>query len=414
MRFVPPAGPPRVLAIAQLTDSIGLGGYLVCSALYFTRIVDLSATQVGFGLTVGWAVGFLAGVPLGHLADRRGPRGVAMLLALATASALVLFLFVRSFVPFVLVASLYGASQCGLTAARQALLAGLVEAAERTKVRAVLAAAINGGIAIGAALGGLALQLDTEAGYLAVLALDAVSFVVSALVLLRLPVVAPTPRGPKGQPALAVLRDRPYAVVSVLNMVLQLHIPMITLAIPLWIVSRTDAPGWTVSALLVLNTLSIVLFQVRVARRVTSLDSATRSVRAAGAILLLACLVFAASELGSSALLAVTVLLIAAALQSLAEMLQAGGAWEISFGLAPDGRHGQYQGFFTSGFTVARMLGPLLLTTVILGWGTIGWVLLGTAFLLAGLAMGPAVRWAERGRVITETPDVVSVPAPTA
>jgi MFS family permease len=403
-----------VLAIAQLTDSIGLGGYLVCSALYFTRIVDLSATQVGFGLTVGWAVGFLAGVPLGHLADRRGPRGVAMLLALATASALVLFLFVRSFVPFVLVASLYGASQCGLTAARQALLAGLVEAADRTKVRAVLAAAINGGIAIGAALGGLALQLDTEAGYLAVFALDAVSFVFSALVLLRLPAVAPTPRGPKGQPALAVLRDRPYAVVSVLNMVLQLHIPMITLAIPLWIVSRTAAPGWTVSALLVLNTLSIVLFQVRVARRVTSLDSATRSVRAAGAILLAACLVFAASELGSSALLAVTILLTAAALQSLAEMMQAGGAWEISFGLAPEGRHGQYQGFFTSGFTVARMLGPLLLTTVILGWGTIGWVLLGTVFLLAGLAMGPAVRWAERDRVIIDTPDVAAMPAPTA
>jgi len=413
MRFVPPAGPPRVLAIAQLTDSIGLGGYLVCSALYFTRIVDLSATQVGFGLTVGWAVGFLAGVPLGHLADRRGPRGVAMLLALATASALVLFLFVRSFVPFVLVASLYGASQCGLTAARQALLAGLVEAADRTKVRAVLAAAINGGIAIGAALGGLALQLDTEAGYLAVFALDAVSFVFSALVLLRLPAVAPTPRGPKGQPALAVLRDRPYAVVSVLNMVLQLHIPMITLAIPRWIVTRTDAPGWTVSALLVLNTLSIVLFQVRVARRVTSLDSATRSVRAAGAILLAACLVFAASELGSSALLAVTILLTAAALQSLAEMMQAGGAWEISFGLAPEGRHGQYQGFFTSGFTVARMLGPLLLTTVILGWGTIGWVVLGTVFLLAGLAMGPAVRWAERDRVIITTPDVAAVPATT-
>ncbi len=414
MRFVPPAGPPRVLAIAQLTDSIGLGGYLVCSALYFTRIVDLSATQVGFGLTVGWAVGFLAGVPLGHLADRRGPRGVAMLLALATASALVLFLFVRSFVPFVLVASLYGASQCGLTAARQALLAGLVEAAERTKVRAVLAAAINGGIAIGAALGGLALQVDTEAGYLAVFALDAVSFVASALVLLRLPVVAPTPRGPKGEPALAVLRDRPYAVISLLNMVLQLHIPMITLAIPLWIVSRTDAPGWTVSALLVLNTMSIVVFQVRVARRVTDLDSATRSVRAAGAVLLLTCLVFAASELGSSALLAVTVLLGAAALQSLAEMMQAGGAWEISFGLAPDGRHGQYQGFFTSGFTVARMLGPLLVTTLILGWGTAGWLLLGGLFLVAGLAMGPAVRWAERDRVITGAPDVTVVPSPTA
>ena len=387
-----------MLSIAQLTDSIGLGGYLVCSALYFTRIVDLSATQVGFGLTFGWAVGFLAGVPLGHLADRRGPRGVAMLLAASAAAALVAFLFVRSFVPFVAVASLYGASQCGLTAARQALLAGLVAPADRTRVRAVLQSAINGGIAIGAAGGGLALQAGTQAAYLTVFALDAASLVVSALVLLRLPPVASAPRGASGEPALAVLRDRPYAVIAALNTVLQLHIPLITLGIPLWIVQRTHAPSWTVAALLVVNTMSVVVFQVRVARRVTDLATAARQVRTAGVVLLVACVVFALSAAGSSALLAVAILLLAVGLQSLAEMLQASGSWEISFDLAPPGKHGQYQGFFGSGFTVARMLGPLLITTLIISWGTIGWLLLGVIFLAAGLAMVPAVR-AARARL---------------
>jgi MFS family permease len=390
--------PARVLAAAQLTDSIGLGGYLVCSALYFTRIVDLSPTQVGFGLTVGWAVGFLTGVPLGHLADRRGPRGIAILLALCTAAALVLFLFVRDFVPFVLVACLYSSALCGLNAARQALLAGLVPAEERTKVRAVLATAINGGIAVGAGLGGLALQADTEVAYLTVLAFDAVSLAVSALVLLRLPAVAPTPAAAHGEPVLAVLRDRPYAVVATLNMVLQLHIPLITLAIPLWIVERTNAPGWTVSLLLVLNTLSVVLFQVRVAGRVTDLASASRFMRLAGVTLLAACAVFALSGFGAPVWASVTVLVVAAGLQAAAEMMQASGAWEISFGLAPEGRHGQYQGFFGSGFTVARMAGPLLVTTVVLGWGTAGWLLLGAVFVTAGAAMGPAVRWAERTR----------------
>lgn len=397
-RFLPPPGPARPLAVAQLTDSIGLGGYLVCSALYFTRIVDLSATQVGFGLTVGWAVGFLTGVPLGHLADRRGPRGIAVLLALCTAAALVLFLFVRDFVPFVLVACLYSSALCGLNAARQALLAGLVPAEERTRVRAVLAVAINAGIAVGAGLGGLALQADTEVAYLTVLAFDAVSLAVSALVLLRLPVVAPTPATAHGEPVLAVLRDRPYAVVATLNMVLQLHIPLITLAIPLWIVERTTAPGWTVSLLLVLNTLSVVLFQVRVAGRVTDLASASRFMRFAGVTLLAACAVFALSGFGAPAWAAVAVLVVAAGLQAAAEMMQASGAWEISFGLAPEGRHGQYQGFFGSGFTIARMAGPLLVTTVVLGWGTAGWLLLGVVFVTAGAAMGPAVRWAERTR----------------
>jgi MFS family permease len=225
-----------------------------------------------------------------------------------------------------------------------------------------------------------------------VFALDAVSFAISALVLLRLPAVAPAPRGPAGEPVLAVLRDRPYAVVAALNMVLQLHIPLITLGIPLWIVQRTHAPGWTVAALLVLNTLSVVVFQVRVARRVTDLATAARQVRAAGVVLLVACVVFALSAAGSSALTAVAILLLAAALQALAEMMQASGSWEISFALAPAGRHGQYQGFFGSGFTVARMLGPLLVTTLIISWGTAGWLLLGGLFLAAGVAMVPAVR----------------------
>ena len=402
-RFHPRSGP---LVVAQLTDAIGLGGYLVCSALYFTRTVGLSPVQVGFGLTAGWAAGLLAGVPLGHLADRRGPRGVAILLALCTAATLALFLFVRGFVPFVLVACLYSTALCGLNAARQALLAGLVPAADRTRVRAGLASAVNGGIAVGAGLGGLALQADTEVAYLTVFAFDAVSLVVSALVLLRLPIVAPSTAGRGGAPMLAVLRDRPYAVLAALNMVLQLHIPLITLAIPLWIVERTNAPEWTVALLLMVNTLSVVLFQVRVASRVTDLASASRFMRFAGVTLLAACVVFAMSGFGVSAWAAVVVLVVAACLQAGAEMMQASGAWEIGFGLAPEGSHGQYQGFFGSGFTVARMLGPLLVTTVVLGWGTVGWLLLGAVFVAAGAATGPVVRWAEStrgGRAETQT-----------
>lgn len=69
-RIVPPAGPPRTLALAQLANSVGDGAFYACSALFFTRIVGLSAAQVGLALTVGWAAGMLAGVPLGHLADR--------------------------------------------------------------------------------------------------------------------------------------------------------------------------------------------------------------------------------------------------------------------------------------------------------------------------------------------------------
>ncbi|NEB77543.1 MFS transporter, partial [Streptomyces sp. SID14478] len=140
--------------------------------------------------------------------------------------------------------------------------------------------------AVGAGIGGLALQHDTSAGYLAVFALDGAGFVVCALILWRLPAVAPAPVRAAKEPRLAVLRDRPYAAVTLLNAVLLLRMPLLSLAVPLWIVTHTAAPGWLVSALFVLNTLGVMAFQVRMARGVDGPRAATRSLRRSGAVLL--------------------------------------------------------------------------------------------------------------------------------
>jgi MFS family permease len=385
--------PGRLLAAAQLAGSLGDGAFLTCSVLFFTRIVGLTPAQVGLGLTLGWAVGSVAGVPLGHLADRRGARGSAVLLALATAVSILAFLFVRSPLLFVLAACLYGSCQTGLAAVRQALLAALADPERRTRVRAHLQSAGNAGLAVGAGLGGLALSADTASAYLTVFVLDAVSFVVTAALMLALPAVTTTvPRA--GEPKLAVLRDRPYALVTLLNAILLLRMPLLSVAIPLWIVERTTAPGWTVSALFVLNTVVVVLLQVRVAGRLASIGAAARMVRRSGLLLFASCVAFALSALGTSPWIAFAVLVAGALVQVLGEMLQSAGSWEIGFALAPADQQGQYQGFFGTGTSVARAIGPVLLSTVVIGWGLPGWLLMGAVFLAAGWAMGPAVRWA--------------------
>ncbi|NGN63295.1 MFS transporter [Streptomyces sp. A7024] len=405
-QIVPPPGSPRRLAYAQLANSVGDGAYYVTSALYFTDIVGLSPARVGLALTLGWGLGAVAGVPLGHLADRRGARGTAVLLSIATAAAVASFLFARSWPAFLAAALLYTCCQCGLGAARQALLAGLVEPDQRTAVRAHLQSTTNAGLAIGAALGGVALAIGTESAYLAAFALDAACFLLSALVLLRLPKLAPTPPATGGEATFGVVRDRPYALITVLNAVLLLYMPLLSLIIPLWIVRRTDAPAWLVSGLLVLNTVSVVVFQVRIAQRVNGITSAARAVRSAGALMLVACVGFAAAAHGSGAWVAALLLLAGAVIQVAAEMMLASGGWELSFGLAPEGKHGQYQGFFGSGQAVARMLGPLLLTSLILGWGAGGWLLLGGVFLAAGAGMVPAARWAAGDRAAGGSPAV--------
>ncbi|MFI0421420.1 MFS transporter [Spongiactinospora sp. 9N601] len=395
-RILPPAGPPRVLALAQLVNSLGDGAYYACSALFFTRIVGLSPTQVGLGLTLAWGTGMLAGVPMGHLADRWGPRRTALLLALLTAAALSAFLVVRSFPAFLVAACAYACCQAGLTSARQALLAGLVDPEERTAMRARLQSTLNAGLAVGAGLGGLALSVDTEAAYLAVFVADAVCFIAATLVLRGLPEVPPAPPIAAGEPRLAVLRDRPYALITLLNAVMYLNMPLLSLGLPLWIVHRTDAPAWLAAALLMVNMISVVLFQVRLARPVTGPTTAATAIRRAGLLMFAACAVYALSGAPIGTAAAIAVLLAAAVIQVFGEMMQGAGGWELSFALAPDGRHGQYQGFYGMAPQIARMLGPLLLTTMLLGWGTAGWLTLGAAFLLSGLAIGPVVRNAAR------------------
>ncbi|MEU0003925.1 hypothetical protein ABZ079_06390 [Streptomyces sp. NPDC006314] len=125
-------------------------------------------------------------------------------------------------------------AQSELSAARQALLAGLVPAGERTGLLARLQSTLNGGLAVGAAVGGLALSAGTAAAYRGVLALDTVCFLGCGLLLLRLPAVAAVGTIGGGR-RFAVPRDRPYALVALLN------------AVPLVVVSLLlgwGTPGW--------------------------------------------------------------------------------------------------------------------------------------------------------------------------
>ncbi|QKW25246.1 MFS transporter [Streptomyces seoulensis] len=391
--------PGRLLALAQLANSIGDGAFYVTSALYFTRIAGLAPARVGLGLTLAWGAGSLVGVPCGRLADRYGPRGTAVLLALGTAAAVAGFLLVRGFTPFVLTACCYAAAQSGLAAARQALLARLVPAGERTGLLARLQSTLNGGLAVGAALGGIALSAGTPAAYRGALALDALCFLGCAGLLLRLPAGRPraSSAAAGGGRRLAVLRDRPYALLALLNTVLLLRLPLLSLALPLWITERTGAPAWLASALFVLNTCAVTLFQVRTAGSVTAVDTAVGALRRSGLVTAASCAVFALSA-GRSAWPAAVILVAGATLQVVAEMWHSAGSWQLSFDLAPADRMGEYQGLFGTGVTVARTLGPLTVTWLLLDRGTLGWLVLGALMTAAAYATGPVARRAARRR----------------
>lgn len=327
-------GSPALLALttSSLVASIGRGTFITISVVFFSRSVGLSASQVGLGMTIAAVIGLFAGVPAGYLADRVGPRAVTIALGCLQAVVLLGYTMAHGFVAFVVVAGAVSLVESGLGASRGALIAGAVPAEERVRTRAYLRSVTNVGWVLGALPAGWALQHDTRGGYLAVIVLNSALFLTAALLNLRVPAVPPQPRAANG-PQLVALRDRPFLTVTLLNAVLCIHYGMLNIAVPLWVVNRTNAPAWVVAAATALNAVVVVLFQVRASRGTGDATGGARAQRVSGVLLLAACLLYALAA-GQPAWVAAVVLLVGAFVHVLGELRQAAGGWGISFSLA--------------------------------------------------------------------------------
>jgi hypothetical protein len=254
----------------------------------------------------------------------------------------------------------------------------------------------NVGVSLGAVLGGFALTYDTARVYLASMWIAGALVALAALVYLLL---APTPPVAKPQegPRLLVLRDRPVAVLALLCALLAMNNGLLQVALPLWIAERTDAPLSVYAAIVLLNTAMVVLFQVRVSRGVEQVPAAARAHRRAGLLLAATCVIWAAAA-GQPAWVAVVALVIGAATHVFAELLFEAGTWTLSYDLAPEHAHGQYQGLFGMAEQIAWVATPALAAALIIGYGWPGWLLFGVLMLGAGLAVPPVTRWAQRTR----------------
>ncbi|WP_406129671.1 hypothetical protein [Streptomyces sp. NBC_00989] len=170
---------------------------------------------------------------------------------------------------------------------------------------------------------------------------------------------------------------------------------VLTVAVPLWLIGSTDAPHWLVSGTMLTGTVIVVAFQVRASRGVDSPAAGGRAYRRAGAAFFIACALIPLSA-GVSPWAATAVLLIAVVIHTVGELWHSAGGFEVSFALAPERATGQYLGVFGLGAGLAEALGPGLLIALCITWGRPGWYVVGTLFVVTGLAVPRAVRWAQR------------------
>jgi hypothetical protein len=160
---------------------------------------------------------------------------------------------------------------------------------------------------------------------------------------------------------------------------------LLDVALPLWIVHRTDAPKWLVAVLLLMNTVTVVAFQVRAARGVETVAQGAIALRRSGFVLALACVVFALSRQRPGHRRCPPLLLVATLVHVTGELLQSRRRLAVSFGLAPDDRQGQYQDCSAPASPPTSMLAPAVLTALCITWGWPGWLVVGAVFAVAAL-----------------------------
>jgi MFS family permease len=399
MSLVPESRTQRIYLLTTLINTYGIGLILTAMTLYAIKVVHLTAQNSGLALTIAGLVGLLAAMPMGALADRRGPRDISRLaMLLMAASAVGFVLFARDFVSYLIVATVQGAALSASVTADVALLRR-VGGEEATTFRSQTQAVFNLGVSLGVATCGVAIQLNTVNAYRALFLGQALTSLIGVAIVGRLPRFEPLP-GAHEESVVAALKDRPFLGYTALSGAMYMQYFVLSLLLPVWVVYHTHAPRWSVSAFVIVNTVLVVLFQVRIGKTVQTIKQGGTAIRRAGVIFLVSCSAMGLAT-GIPAWAALLLLAAAAVLHTYGELWHSSGTFALDFGLAPEHAQGQYQGLVGMGNGAGQALSPFVLIGLVLAGGRLGFVLLGACFTLLGLAAPAVARWGERTRPAT-------------
>jgi hypothetical protein len=400
----------QLLMRATIVNTIGMGMFLSVGTLFLIRFSGLSPTEVGAGLTIGSLAGLGAGMLIGDLADRRGSREVVIASLLLEAVGSAGLLFVNNLWSLIAVAAVAAIGGSGAESARGAMIGVLAEAGKGARLRSYLRAVTNVGLAIGTLTAAVALHLDTRPAYNFLIVTDAVTFVLAAAILSRLPHLPPTHVAEKtdsGERRWIAVRDRHYLALTVAASVASLQYWVLVQALPVWIVLRTDAPHSMAALALFLGAIIVAALQVPATRSIDGPRSAARLVALSGPLFLIAWIMMAMSA-GRAAWVAVVLLLLGVLVHSLAEVWQAGGTFELSFALAQPEMHGQYQGVMGMGNNLVAAVAPVIVIALCINGGTYGWIVLAVVVAVAGFACALVERKWARSRPLLSNPEMQS------
>lgn len=394
--LVPPTTLERRLVVQSILSAFATGSFLTGTAVFFTRIVGLSASQVGLGLSISGIVVLLCSVPLGRLTDRLGAQRTWVIGSILEAGLYFLWPWLEGFWLFVLMLGVLAATETAARAGRGAYTIEVFPRKTRVRSMAYMRSARNIGYTLGAAGGGFALAIGTDEAIMAVPLVTGALLAINAVMVARLPDVS------RSKPVEAValaspagLRNVGFVVLSVCNGILGSNQVLLNIVVPLWLVERTDAPPVLLAWLFGTNTVLAVLLQVPAARGADTVAGSLRSARLAALAFVASCAILAVTH-DTVGWVSIVLIWVGHVTITGAELWSSAAHWGWLAELSDPRRLGEYQGVWNLGYQVESIIGPGLFTYLAMHWGTPGWALIAAIAVVAAVVAHPAAKAAQR------------------
>jgi MFS family permease len=387
LRHSLPARPEaRRFLVGTLFSAVGRGLTLPFLLIYLTEVRDLTAGRAG--LVVGWygAVVLLLAPFGGTLIDRFGSRRIVVTFLLVEAAGTGSLAVVHSFGSALLAASVIAVGSSGVWAGQATLLSSLTGEGERQRVFGLEFTLLNLGIGIGGLIAGAVVDTTRPVTFQAIYLLDALTFLVPALIVLSMPAIGHPPpraavpgeRSRAGGGYLTVLRDRPFRRLVLFALAITTcGYAQLEVGFTAYSVQVAEVTPRVVAWALASNAMIIVVCQLVVIRRLEG-RSRSGALAAVGAVFAVSWLVLGLGGLvgRGNALLAAGCVVACASIFALGETMLSPVLPAITNTLATDELRGRYNAMNSMSTGISGVIGPVTAGPLIGAGNGAVWVLL--------------------------------------
>ena len=359
LRLLDPELPAKVwlLQLGVFINFLGNGmvaPFLVIY-LHFGRGIPLGLA--GSAVALGGVTAVTSGLVAGALADRIGPRNILVAAMISNAAAYLLYTQVTIPWQAFAVGLLVGFGTGSYGPSSQNLLSSLVAADKQRAAFAQNRVTSVVGLGAGAAIGGVIASAGLS-GYLHLLVLDSVTFLIFAALMLLLPSARIAIQAASNGGYIAVMRDRAFLWLVAVNiaMVAAGIAPMLVL-LSAFAKIQVRAGESAIGAIYALNTLTIVAVQLPLTKLTSALPRmlVLRGAAEIWVVSWLVCLVAGASLRAGAA---IAVIAMAVVVYALGECLYSSVMLPTAIALAPADLRGRYLGTMGLAWQSGFLIGP--------------------------------------------------------